>query len=45
VKDVLEVITLDGLLRVKKLEEFLYELRSDVDFETTHFYALIDDQL
>jgi hypothetical protein len=44
-KDILEVITLYGFLTVEKLEEFLHELRGDIDLQRSHFDALVDDQL
>ena len=37
VKDIFEVVTLNGLLRVEQLEELLDELRCDVLFEGAHF--------
>jgi len=33
VKNVLQVVTLDRLLRVEEIEEFLDKLGGDVDFE------------
>ena len=45
VENVLEVVTLDRLLRVEEIEEFLDELGRDVDFEGTHFDRLVDNEL
>ena len=36
VQNVLQVVSLDGLLGVKEIEELLHELRSDVDLERAH---------
>jgi hypothetical protein len=44
-KDILEIITLDGFLTVEKLEEFLHELRCYVNLQRSNFDALIDHQL
>ena len=45
VQDVLEVVSLDGLLRVEELEEFLHELGSDVHLQRPNFDCLVDDEL
>lgn len=44
-KDILEVVALDGFLTVEKLEEFLDELGCDVHLQRTDFDALVDHQL
>ena len=44
-KDVLQVVTLNGLLRVEKIEEFLDELGSDVDLEGADLHGFVDHQL
>ena len=44
-KNILEVVTLNGLLRVEELEELLDELRGDIDLELTNLNALVDDEL
>ena len=33
VKDVLQVVTLDRLLRIEQVKELLHELRCDIDLE------------
>jgi len=45
VQNILEVITFDGLLRIKKLKEVLNELGSDVYLEGADFDRLMDNQL
>lgn len=45
VQDVLQVVPLDGLLRVKEFEELLHELRRHVDLKALHVDRLVDDQL
>ena len=45
VKNVFEVVTFDRLLRVKQLEEFLNELRSNVDLERSYFDGFVDNEL
>ena len=44
-KDVLQVVSFDGLFGVKELEEFLDELRRDIDLERSNFNGFIDNQL
>jgi len=45
VEDVLEVVSLDRLFRVKKFQEFLDELWSDINFERSHLNCLVDHEL
>ena len=45
VKDVLQVVTLDRLLRIEKVEELLHELGRDVDLERADFHGFIDNKL
>ena len=45
VKDVLQVVTLDRLLRIEKVEELLHELRCDVDLERSDLHGFIDNKL
>jgi len=44
-KNVLEIVTLDGFLWIEQFKEFLDELRRNIDLEWAHFDALIDYQL
>lgn len=44
-KNVFKVVTLDRLLRVEKVEEFLDELGSDINFEAFDFDGLVDHKL
>jgi hypothetical protein len=45
VKYVLEVISLDGLFRVKQLQKFLHKLWSHKDLQLTNFNRLVDHEL
>ena len=45
VEDVFQVVTLDRLLRVEELKEFLDKLRCYIDFEGSDLNGLIYDQL
>ena len=44
-ENVFKVVTLDRLLRVEKVEEFLDELGSDINFEAFDFDGLVDHKL
>ena len=44
-KNVLEVVSLNGLLRIKKLEKLLDELWRDIDLEGSDLHCLVDDEL
>lgn len=45
VENVLEVVTLDRLLRVEKIEELLDELGSDEDLELLDLDRFVDNEL
>ena len=45
VENVLEVVSLNGFFGVKKFQEFLDELRGNVNFEWSNFNCLVDDEL
>lgn len=42
-QDVLEVVSLDGLLGVEELEELLNELHGDIDLELLHVDRFVDN--
>jgi len=42
VQNVLKIVTLNRLFRVKQFKEFLHELRSNVHFKAAHFDCLVD---
>ena len=44
-KYILEVVALNGLLRIEEVEEFLHELGRDIDFEGADFDGLVDYEL
>ena len=44
-KNIFEVIALDRLLRIEKVEELLHELRCDVDLERSDLHGFIDNKL
>jgi hypothetical protein len=44
-KNVLEIVSLDGFLWIEKFKEFLDELWRNIDLEGAHFDAFIDHQL
>ena len=44
-KYILEVVALNGLLRIEEVEEFLHELGRHVDFERADLHRLVDDEL
>lgn len=44
-KNVLKVISLDGLLGIKKFQELLHELWSHIDLKGSHLNCLVDDKL
>lgn len=44
-KDVFQVISLNGLFGIKELQKFLHELRSDVYFQRSYFNCLINYKL
>jgi hypothetical protein len=45
VKNVLQIVSLDGLFRVEELKEFLHELGRNVDLERSNFNGFIYNQL
>ena len=44
-KDVFQVVSLNGLFGIKELQKFLHELRSDVYFQRSYFNCLINYKL
>jgi len=44
-KNIFEVISFEGLLRIEQLEEFLDKLRCDIDFKRLNIHSFIDNQL
>ena len=45
VQDILEVVTLDRLLRIEQVKELLHELRCDIHLERANLHRLVDDEL
>lgn len=45
VQNVLQVVALDGLLRIEQIEELLHELGSHVDFKRANLDRLVDHKL
>ena len=44
-QNVLQVVALDGLLRIEQIEELLHELGSHVDFKRANLDRLVDHKL
>jgi hypothetical protein len=45
VKDILEIVSLDRLLRIKQLEELLHELWSNIHLQRSDFNGFVDYEL
>ena len=44
-KDIFEIVALDGLLSIEQVEEFLHERGCYVDFELSDLYSIIHNQI